>query len=95
MHEHGFAVEIWDWAKKDVPALATTGAKSTSITCYISETLVDARCAGELLRTAEQSIPIAHQPGNSSLNIHCTSLDNKGLPVRPCDLRSLPFGDRQ
>ena len=26
IHEQGFAVEIWDWTTKDLPALAATGA---------------------------------------------------------------------
>lgn len=28
----GFAVEIWDWTTKDLPALAATGARFTSMT---------------------------------------------------------------
>ena len=84
IHELGFAVEIWDWTQKDIPALVATGAKFTSMTGYVTGTLGDAEGAAELLRTAEQSIPIAHQLGNPSLNIHGTGLDNKGQPAKPC-----------
>jgi hydroxypyruvate isomerase len=31
LHELGFAVEIWDWTTKDLPALAATGATFTSM----------------------------------------------------------------
>ncbi|CAB4752909.1 unannotated protein [freshwater metagenome] len=84
IHELGFAVEIWDWTQKDIPALAATGAKFTSMTGYISGRLGDKEGAAELLRTAEQSIAVAHALGNPSLNLHGTGLDSKGLPAQPC-----------
>ena len=31
IHELGYAVEIWDWTKRDIPALAATGAIQTSL----------------------------------------------------------------
>jgi hydroxypyruvate isomerase len=47
----GFEVEIWDWTKKDVDALARTGATFSSMTGYITGTLADPTGASELLRT--------------------------------------------
>ena len=35
IHDHGLAVEIWDWTTKDLPALAATGARFTSMTGYV------------------------------------------------------------
>ena len=55
------------------------------MTGYITGRLADKAGASELLMTAEQSIPIAKQLGNPLLNLHGTGLDNKGLPVTPCD----------
>ena len=37
----GFEVEIWDWTKKDVAALAKLGATFSSMTGYITGTLID------------------------------------------------------
>lgn len=79
----GFAVEIWDWAGKDVDALAATGARFTSMTGYLSGELVDADGSAALLRTAEQSIAAARRLGTPNLNLHGTGLDERGLPVRP------------
>ena len=85
IHELGFAVEIWDWTQKDIPALAATGAKFTSMTGYVTGRLGDKEGAADLLRTAELSIPAAHELGNPSMNLHGTGLGDKGLPVTPCD----------
>jgi hydroxypyruvate isomerase len=79
----GFAVEIWDWASKDIDALSATGARFTSMTGYVSGDLVDPDGSAELLRTAEQSIAVAHRLGTPNLNLHGTGLDERGLPVRP------------
>jgi hydroxypyruvate isomerase len=84
IHSLGFAVEIWDWREKDLPALAATGAHFTSMTGYISGRLADGEGAAELLRTAELSIQASRVLGKPSLNIHGTGLDSKGLPVQPC-----------
>ena len=56
----------------------------SSMTGYVTGTLADAEGADELLRTAEQSIPVAKRLNCPRLNLHGTGLDNKGLPVRPC-----------
>jgi hydroxypyruvate isomerase len=79
----GFAVELWDWSNKDINALAGTGAQFTSMTGYLAGELIDQDGAEELLRTAEQSIAVAHRLGTPNLNLHGTGLDNRGLPVRP------------
>lgn len=81
--ELGFQVEIWDWTKHDIDALKETGATFSSMTGYVSGTLADDAGADELLRTAEQSIPVAKKLGIPRLNLHGTGLDNRGLPVRP------------
>lgn len=81
----GFQVEIWDWTKHDIDALKETGAVFSSMTGYVSGTLADDAGADELLRTAEQSIPIARQLGIPRLNLHGTGLDDRGLPVKPAD----------
>ena len=79
----GFSVEIWDWTRHDIDALAATGADFTSMTGYIRGTLADDLGADELLATAAESIPIARKLGIPRLNLHGTGLDSNGLPVRP------------
>jgi hydroxypyruvate isomerase len=83
IHELGFAVEIWDWAAKDLDALAATGALFTSMTGYLEGNLVEPEGAALLLRTAEASIAAAGRLGAPNLNLHGTGLDGRGLPVRP------------
>jgi hydroxypyruvate isomerase len=77
----GFDVEIWDWTKHDVDALAATGATFSSMTGYVTGDLLDQ--AEELLRTARESVPVAQSLGIPRLNLHGTGLDGQGLPVRP------------
>jgi hydroxypyruvate isomerase len=79
----GFAVEIWDWTRHDIAALAGTGATFSSMTGYVTGDLVDDDGADELLRTAELSIPVAKRLGIPRLNLHGTGLDGRGLPVKP------------
>jgi hydroxypyruvate isomerase len=77
----GFAVEIWDWTKHDIGALAATGATFSSMTGYVTGDLLDH--AEGLLQTARQSIPVAKSLGIPRLNLHGTGLDGRGLPIRP------------
>jgi hydroxypyruvate isomerase len=77
----GFEVEIWDWTKKDLAALAKTGATISSMTGYVTGTLADPAGADELLRTAEQSLRAAEELDCPRLNVHGTGLDDRGLPV--------------
>jgi len=81
----GFAVEIWDWTRKDLDALAATGATFTSMTGYVEGSLVDPDGADALLRTAEQSIAAAAKLGRPNLNLHGTGLDDRGLPIAPVE----------
>ena len=81
--ELGFDVEIWDWTRKDVDALVATGATFSSMTGYVTGRLADREGADELLRTAEQSVQVAHRLGCPRLNLHGTGLDPRGLPVVP------------
>ena len=81
--DRGFDVEIWDWTSKDVPSLVATGARFSSMTGYVTGRLADAEGADELLRTAEQSVHVAHELGCPRLNLHGTGLDASGLPVVP------------
>jgi hydroxypyruvate isomerase len=83
IHNLGFAVEIWDWTTKDLPALAATGATFTSMTGYVEGDLVDPAGAEMLLRSAERSAAASTALGSPRLNLHGTGLDRHGLPVRP------------
>ena len=79
----GFQVEIWDWTRHDIGALARTQAEFSSMTGYIRGTLADEDGAEELIRTAQESIRVAGQLGCPKLNLHGTGLDNNGKAVRP------------
>lgn len=79
--ELGFDVEIWDWTKHDIAALAKSGARFSSMTGYVTGTLADDAGADELLRTARQSIAVAKELDCARLNLHGTGLDGQGLPV--------------
>lgn len=83
IHAAGYAVEIWDWTKKDIDALAATGARFTSMTGYISGNLLDDDEIEKLLETAEISIEIAQRLNCPCLNLHGTGLDGRGLPIAP------------
>lgn len=81
--ELGFQVEIWDWSRKDVDALARTGARFSSMTGYLAGSLADEDGARELLRTTEASVRVAERLGCPRLSLHGTGLDERGLPVQP------------
>ena len=81
--ELGFQVELWDWTRHDIEALAGSGAAFSSMTGYVRGGLVEPEDADELLRTAEQSIPVAKRLGCPRLNLHGTGLGEGGLPVKP------------
>ena len=83
INDLGFQVELWDWTRHDLDALARTGAVFSSMTGYIRGSLTDADGAAELLRTAEASVAAAARLGCPRLNLHGTGLDGQGLPVRP------------
>lgn len=83
LHALGFAVEIWDWTRHDIDALAATGARFTSMTGYVSGDLVSAEGRAALLASARESLTVAERLGCPSLNLHGTGLDSRGLPVSP------------
>ncbi|WP_333740388.1 TIM barrel protein [Streptomyces sp. IBSBF 2806] len=83
VHDAGFQVEIWDWTRHDLDALARTPAEFSSMTGYVRGSLTDEEGAAELLRTAEESVRAADQLGCPRLNLHGTGLDGRGLPVSP------------
>jgi hydroxypyruvate isomerase len=85
LHEQGFAVEIWDWTTKDLPALAATGAHFTSMTGYVDGRLTDPEGADALLASAERSVAASRTLGSPHLNLHGTGLGPGGLPVRPVE----------
>jgi hydroxypyruvate isomerase len=85
IHQLGFGVELWNWQNKDIPALAATGARFTSMTGYLSGNFTDDREIASLLASAEVSLGVAEQLGCPSLNLHGTGLDEKGLPVKPVE----------
>jgi len=86
IHDAGFAVEIWDWTKHDLAALAATGAHFTSMTGYVAGDLVDPDGADQLLATARESVAASRVLGRPSLNLHGTGLDGRGHPVRPVEV---------
>ena len=88
LHALGYQVEIWDWTRHDIGALAATGARFSSMTGYVRGALTDDAGAEELLRTAAQSIAVAKDLGVPRLNLHGTGLDGKGLAVTPCEQAS-------
>jgi hydroxypyruvate isomerase len=81
----GYEVEIWNWATKDIDALAATDAAFSSMTGYLDGSLTDPHGAERLLTTAEESVAVAHRLGCPRLNLHGTGLDPEGLPVAPVD----------
>lgn len=81
----GFAVEIWDWSRKDIDALIGTGARISSMTGYLSGTLADPAGAAALLESAARSLEVAERLQCPRLNVHGTGLDARGLPVVACE----------
>lgn len=86
IHDAGFAVEIWDWTRKDPAALAATGARFTSMTGYVSGNLTTPDGSEALLVSAGESIDFAERIGAPALNLHGTGLGEGGLPVAPVEV---------
>ncbi|WP_199189764.1 TIM barrel protein [Mycobacterium sp. ENV421] len=82
IHGLGFAVEIWSWHDKDLPALAATGARFSSMTGYLHGDLIDPAGADEVVQTAQLSIKAAETLGVPRLNLHTAELVN-GQAARP------------
>jgi hydroxypyruvate isomerase len=84
--DRGMQVEIWDWAAKDIDALAATGATFSSMTGYLTGDLTEPDGIDELLDSAARSLEIAEKLDCPRLNLHGTGLDGRGLPVRPVEV---------
>ena len=82
IHARGFEVEIWNWANKDLPALAATGAKFNSMTGYLEGDLLEDDGIAKLLETAKQSIEASRVINCPNLNLHGTGLDENGQAIR-------------
>jgi hydroxypyruvate isomerase len=81
-------VEIWDWTRHDLDALAALrddGAVYSSMTGYVRGGLVEPDAVADLLATAQESVPVAKRLGIPRLNLHGTGLDGQGLPVVPVE----------
>jgi hydroxypyruvate isomerase len=82
LSELGFHVEIWDWTRHDIDELATSGATFASMTGFLRGGL-DTRDGGEaVIRSAEETVPIAERLGCRRLVIHGTQLHD-GVAVNP------------
>jgi hydroxypyruvate isomerase len=84
--ELGFLVEIWNWPEKDIAALKATGARFSSMSGYVTGRLADNEGAEELLRTATETIEVAHELGVPRLCIHGTGLGEGGIPILQTDV---------
>ncbi len=79
-------VEIWDWATKDLDALAASGAEFSSMTGYLRGDLTTDDGIAELLATAAESLIAAQRLDCPRLNLHGTGLGERGLPVHPVEV---------
>jgi hydroxypyruvate isomerase len=86
--ELGFLVEIWNWPEKDIAALKATGATFSSMSGYVTGRLADDEGADELLRTATETVEVAHELGVPRLCIHGTGLGEGGIPIVKTDVVS-------
>ncbi|MGB3773564.1 MAG: TIM barrel protein [Rhodococcus sp. (in: high G+C Gram-positive bacteria)] len=82
----GLQVEIWNWATKDIDALASSGATFSSMTGYLEGNLTEPEGIEQLLGTAAESLEVAERLDCPRLNLHGTGLDSNGLPVRPVEV---------
>lgn len=80
--DEGFLVEIWNWANKDLEALAKTGATFSSMTGYLTGDLITDDGAAELIRTAKLSLQAAEVIDSPRPNLHGTGLDENGQAIR-------------
>jgi hydroxypyruvate isomerase len=79
--ELGFLVEIWNWPEKDIAALKATGATFSSMSGYVTGRLADDEGADELLRTATETVKVAHELDVPRLCLHGTGLGEGGIPI--------------
>lgn len=83
IRDRGLAVEIWDWSRRDLAALAATGATFSSMTGYLRGDLTTPEGTAVLMETATASLRAADVIDVPRLNLHGTGLDPDGLPVVP------------
>ena len=94
LKELGFLVEIWDWTKHDIKALAATGASFSSMTGYVTGTLADDAGADELLRTARQSVPVAKELGIPGSTFTARASTTRACRCSPARSSPVPCGSR-
>lgn len=82
IHARGFEIEIWNWANKDLSALAATGATFNSMTGYLEGDLLEKDGIAKLLETAKLSIEASKIIDCPNLNLHGTGLDDQGQAIR-------------
>ena len=83
IHGQGFDVEVWDTRGLDVPALAATGARFSSMSGYFGGSLIDPATADEVVASAEKLIPTALELGVERMVVHPAELGEGGRAVRP------------
>jgi hydroxypyruvate isomerase len=81
--ESGFQVEIWNWTRHDIDALARTGAQFSSMVGHTAGSLLDDDGADALMRGAEESLAVAERLGCQRLLVFGTELGPDGVPLRP------------
>lgn len=81
IHKQGFQVEIWDFASKNLPQLAATGATFSSMTGYIRGNFTTEAGRQELIETARLALEASLILDLPRLNLHGTGLGEGGLPV--------------
>jgi len=89
--EMGFQCGIWNWGNHDLGMLEKSGATFSSMTGYITGRLADDEGAEELFATAEKSIAVGKRLNVARLNLHGTGLDDRGLPITPCETVTGPM----
>ncbi|MFE4196936.1 TIM barrel protein [Paenarthrobacter sp. NPDC056912] len=83
IHDHGFEVELWDTRGRNIPALAATGARFSSMSGYFGGSLTDSANAHEVIASAEKLIPTALELGVERMVVHPAELGEGGHAVRP------------
>jgi len=83
IHEQGFEVELWDVRGRDIPALAATGARFSSMSGYFGGSVIDPDGADEVLASADSLIPAALELGVERMVVHPAELGEGGRAVRP------------
>lgn len=83
IHGQGFEVEVWDTRGLDIPALAATGARFSSMSGYFGGSLIDPANADEVVASAEKLIPTALELGVERMVVHPAELGEGGRAVRP------------